>query len=361
MENYTISVIVPIYNAQPFLRQALNSLVSQTYKDLEILLLNDGSTDDSLEIMKEYESADNRVRIFNKSNEGYGATCNRGIQEATGYWIAVFEPDDWIDANMYADMIRYVSRFEETVDIVKTPYWRVINPDTPEQQIINCSYRRLVKPKSQPFAVKDGLHLLMHHPSIWSAIYRKGFLEEKQIRFKPIPGAGWADNPFLVETLCQTDSIVYFDNPYYYYREETEEKTKATAMSNTLLPLLRWNDMTDVMERIGVTDPGIWKVHYERGFTYLDGIAAYVPLERDDVLEAAITMCDRMDPQLVFEDSSIPPFYKKLFAQIRGLDTPKHMGSAYALSNVRKGIYFLTNAGPAYTWKMTKNTLSNLK
>lgn len=356
MENGKVSVIVPVYNAQPYLRQALDSLMSQTYGDLEFLLINDGSTDGSLDVLREYEGKDGRVRVIDKENEGYGASCNRGIDEAAGYWVAVFEPDDWVDAGMYEGMMRYASRFDGTVDIVKTPYWRVIDPDTTHQQVINCSYRGLVRPPRQPFAVKDAPQLLMHHPSIWSAVYRKGYLDEKGIRFLPIPGAGWADNPFLVETLCQTDRIVYFDKPYYHYREETEAKTRATALNNTLLPLQRWQDMADVLDRIGCHDAAVWRAQVERGFTYLDGIAAYVPLSREDVAQAAAAMCERMDAQLVLDDPAVPPAYKRLFSQVRGISAP--VGPAvelpYAASLARKGLYFLRNAGPAYTWKMAR-------
>lgn len=90
MENGKVSVIVPVFNAQPYLRQALDSLMSQTYGDLEFLLINDGSTDGSLDVLREYEGKDGRVRVIDKENEGYGASCNRGIDEAAGYWVAVF-------------------------------------------------------------------------------------------------------------------------------------------------------------------------------------------------------------------------------------------------------------------------------
>lgn len=359
MERNTVTVIVPVYNAGPYLRQALNSIVSQTHRELEILLINDGSTDSSLETMREYEAADERVRVIDKPNEGYGATCNRGIDEAQGYWVAIVEPDDWIDARMYADMVNYASRFECIVDVVKTPYWRVIDPDTADQQIINCSYRALVRPKAQPFSLEEAPHLIAHHPSIWSALYRKGYLDERGIRFEPIPGAGWADNPFLVETLCQTDRIVYLDRPYYFYREETEAKTRATAENNTLLPLERWMDMTDIMEGLGVDAPGVWQAHYERGLTYLDGICAYVPLDRDDVLEGAIKMFDRMDPAIVFGNPNVSPYYKQLFALVEGIEPPAFSALPYAFALTRKGFYFLHNAGPAYTWKMAKRILGS--
>ena len=308
MSESLVSIIVPIYNAGPYLEQCLDSLVGQTYDNLEIILLNDGSTDNSLSIMQRYAANDNRIKIIDKQNQGYGATCNRGLTEATGTWISIVEPDDWIEPGMYSDMLAFEESFaqaETPLDIVKTPYWRIWMPDTKQQRKLNCSYKNRIHPGRQPFAIADAAHLLCHHPSIWSAIYRKSFLDDRGIRFKEIPGAGWADNPFLVETLCQTDRIGYFDTAYYCYREETPEKSKNFAHTNTLLPLERWNDMMDVLERLNVTDERILRAHNSRGFTYLSGIIEEVDLTHDDVRAAAKHMFERMDANLVFGDNEV--------------------------------------------------------
>lgn len=104
-----VSAIVPIYNAEPFLNQCLKSISSQTHKNLEIICLNDGSTDESLSIMQAHAAQDSRMRVIDKPNQGYGATCNRGIEEASGQWIAVVEPDDWIEPGMYAGMLAFAT------------------------------------------------------------------------------------------------------------------------------------------------------------------------------------------------------------------------------------------------------------
>lgn len=109
MSESLVSVIVPIYNAGPYLEQCLNSIVGQTHKDLEIILLNDGSTDDSLATMRRYAENDARIKVIDKQNQGYGATCNRGHAEATGTWISIVEPDDWIEPGMYADMLAFAT------------------------------------------------------------------------------------------------------------------------------------------------------------------------------------------------------------------------------------------------------------
>lgn len=364
MSESLISVIVPIYNAQPYLEQCLNSIVGQTYKNLEIILLNDGSTDDSLTTIHSFAGNDARIKVVDKQNQGYGATCNRGIAEATGTWISIVEPDDWIEPNMYADMLAFAAKFEEEgtpLDIVKTPYWRIWMPDTDEERKINCSYKGRIEPAQQPFAITDAAHLLCHHPSIWSAIYRKSFLDKHNIRFREIPGAGWADNPFLIETLCQTDRIGYFDIEYYCYREETPEKSKNFALNNTLLPLERWNDMMDELERLGITDERILRAHNSRGFTYLSGIIEEVDLTHDNVREAAKHMFERMDADLVFTDSELSPGMKRLYADLRGIPCPKINPLPYTKSLFNEGIYNLKNTGIRNTMRTLKYYITKKK
>lgn len=353
--NNLVSVIVPTFNAEPYLEQCLDSILAQTHRELEVLCLNDGSTDNSLSIMKDYASQDGRIRIIDKQNEGYGTTCNRGLAEANGEWISIVEPDDWIESDMYADMLAFATKFEQPLDIIKTPYWRIWMPDTPEEHKLNCSYRSRIKPPRQPFAIRDAAHLLTHHPSIWSAIYRKSFLDDHAIRFREYPGAGWADNPFLLETLCQTDRIGYFDTPYYCYREETPEKSKSFALNNTLLPLERWNDMMDILERLGTQDESVLRAHNSRGFTYLAGIAEQVDLSHDDVRRAATRMFERMDASLVLSDPEISPAAKRTFAELRGLPEPQISSLPYMWGLVKQGCYNLKNIGPSFTWLAVRN------
>ena len=123
-----LTVIVPTYNAELYLSQAIGSLLSENNIELEILAINDGSTDGSLAIMQDFASRDSRIRVIDKPNEGYGATCNLGIREAKGDWVAILEPDDWIEPGMYSDMLRKRSNFiapiegEFTLRISRSPF-----------------------------------------------------------------------------------------------------------------------------------------------------------------------------------------------------------------------------------------------
>lgn len=353
-----VSVIVPVYNVEKYLDQALDSIQSQTLGNIEIICVNDGSTDGSPAILRKHADRDGRVRVIDKPNGGYGSACNRGFDEARGTWIAIVEPDDWIAPEMYEAMTDFASSFDQDVDIVKTPYWRIWMPDTDQQRRVNCSYRGRIKPASQPFALTDPgvTHLIIHHPSIWSALYRREFLSRCGIRMREIPGAGWADNPFLVETLCQTDSIVYLDEPFYSYREETPEKTANTALNNWKVSLDRWHDMADVYERLGVDDENIRRAHVRRGFTYIGLILEYHDLEsEDDVRERVASVFERMDDALVFSEPNISPGSKELYAKLKGVDMPEVSAFPYMAEVVKGGLYNIVNTGPAMTLDTLKS------
>ena len=96
-----ISVIVPIYNAEAYLNRCLDSIINQTYSDLEIILINDGSTDNSLDICLEYASKDKRIVVYNQTNKGISKTRNKGIELATGDYIGFVDSDDIISPRMY--------------------------------------------------------------------------------------------------------------------------------------------------------------------------------------------------------------------------------------------------------------------
>lgn len=352
-----VSIIVPIYNVERFLDQALSSIEAQTLRGIEVICVNDGSTDSSLAIMQAHAERDKRVHIIDKPNGGYGSACNRGIDEARGEWIAILEPDDWIEPEMYERMIAFANKVDSesdgSIDIVKTPYWRVINPDSTDERTLNCSYKGRIKPKSQPFKLGDQgtVHLLIHHPSIWSAIYRTDFIRDKGIRFPEIPGAGWADNPFLYETLCQAERIAYLDRAFYHYREESAEHFNAVVRKNPLLMFDRWNDIMDVVDRLGVTDESILRAVTRRGFTYLDSTAAAVDLYQPDMQAQVKHMFERMDDDLVLTEPHVPPRWKREYVRLKGLPERNFSSLPYYASLAEIGLYNIVNVGPAFTLK----------
>ncbi len=348
-KNHLVSVIVPIYNMEAYLDQALSSLEEQSFPNLEILCINDGSTDGSLAIMQAHAARDARIRIIDKENQGYGASCNLGIDEATGDYLAILEPDDWIERGMFADLLELIDSLATPVDVAKSAYWRIFER-AGETTKVPCAYKQRVKPDTQPFSVASQPELLLHHPSIWSAIYRLEWLREKSIRFKEIPGAGWVDNPFLVETLCQTDAIAYLDHAYYCYREDTAEKALAFASRNPLLPLERWCDMVEVLKRLGVQDESIWRAQNLRGITYSCTAIEANGLDYPGLRDKIVEVFSAMDPALVMDDAHIKPSEKRLFATMLGLPEPQISDIDYLPELAKQAFYRFRTTGMRFTW-----------
>ena len=105
----TISVIVPIYNAEKYLSKCIESLIHQSYRALQIILVNDGSTDNSLTIAQDYAAQDTRIAIYSQPNKGQASARNNGLQYANGEWIAFVDADDYLDADCYAQLIQHMA------------------------------------------------------------------------------------------------------------------------------------------------------------------------------------------------------------------------------------------------------------
>lgn len=120
MENDRLSIIIPIYNVGAYLERSIQSVLNQTYRELEIILINDGSTDDSLEICQRYAALDSRIKLISQTNQGASAARRNGVRLATGRYIGFVDPDDYIDADFYEKLMGCRADF----DVVIAQWWR---------------------------------------------------------------------------------------------------------------------------------------------------------------------------------------------------------------------------------------------
>lgn len=318
--NALVSVIVPTYNTEKFLDQCLWSIQNQTHRNIEVLCINDGSTDGSLDIMLRHAAEDPRVRVIDKENAGYGAGCNRGIAEARGEWISIIEPDDWIDPTMYEEMLSFAAQFDDEIDMIKTPWWDVKRWNDPAAQ---KSYPSLltghIAQSRCPFTVREHPEFLAYHPSIWSAIYRRQFLLDCDVRFPEYPGAGWADNPFLIDTVCQARAMLYYDRAFYRYRADLPGSTLNHATADAVTrPFDRWLTMLDRVEELGAGESNVLEALYMRGFTYVDGAIYDDGRDNPLVQDGMRRVFERMNADIVMESPRISSRRKKLFCEVLG-------------------------------------------
>ncbi len=342
-----VSVIVPVYNVERYVDQCLSSIRGQTHRALEIICINDGSTDGSLEILRRHAREDRRIVVVDKENEGYGAGCNLGIERARGAWVSIVEPDDWIEPGMYADMLALAAAAEGRADVVKTPWTDVVGWDDPAATSMRPSVLcGRIETSPKPFSLKDHPELIELHPSIWSAIYRRDFLDELGIRFRPYPGAGWADNPFLVETLCQAEGILFLDKAYYNYRADLTASRSGPATEEAIArPFDRWIEMLQIMDDLGMTDQGIVAAHYFRGFQYAS--AAVRDFGQDNpVVQANVRkMFALMEERIVVDHPKLSRKRKRFYFETLGKRPPALPLLPYLAHLAREAAYTLRVLG----------------
>lgn len=213
-----VSVILPIYNVQDYLRECLDSVTGQTISDMEIICVNDGSTDHSLEIIEEYASKDNRLIIITGPNGGYGKAMNKGLDYATGEYVGIVEPDDYVLPNMFEKLYQVASEYQ--LDFVKADFFRFTRDESGKERTVyeqidhsGKRYGELLNPSEDPSTIRFMLNT-------WTGIYRLGFLNEHHIRHHETPGASFQDNGFYFQTFIYAKRAMILNQAYYMNRRD---------------------------------------------------------------------------------------------------------------------------------------------
>ena len=261
-----VSIIVPIYNEEKYLEECLESIIGQSLKNIEIICVNDGSTDNSKKIMDSYAAKDSRIKIVDKPNSGYGNSMNCGLRVATGKYVGIVESDDRIMEYMYEKLYNMTEDGE--VDIVKGNFWDCFDEENGDVTKVVNQERASMPDVETSFTIREYPHLLWGHPSIWSAIYRREFLIENKIWFEEIKGAGWVDNPFFFDTLCCAKKIKWTKEPFYCYRKNPASSSNGYDLA---LPFERMMDNLEVLEKRNFNDEAILNFAYARALMYLCG------------------------------------------------------------------------------------------
>lgn len=202
-----ISIIVPVYNTEKFLEKCLNSLINQTLKDIEIICINDGSTDNSLQILKKFANKDKRIQIINQTNSGPSIARNIGIKKAKGEYIGFVDSDDWVDSNFFEQL--YVKVKKNNADIgvagikrVRSYKWKYhIKLD--KEKVINE-----INEKFQICDVPDKCYPV-------NKIYKLAELQKLNINFEP--NVYFEDRLFTAQVLINLKTLVTVPNTYYNY------------------------------------------------------------------------------------------------------------------------------------------------
>lgn len=246
-----ISIIVPVYNTAPYLPQCLDSLVNQTYRDIEIICVNDGSTDNSPDILKAYAERDSRILVIHQENLGLSGARNKGLESARGEWVMFVDSDDWIGTDCCKTLL---SHTDKQTDVCLFSYIREFaNQSFPQYLFsdkkmvyqgssIHWLYARLIAPNDQELRLPGKIDSLS---TAWGKLYKTSLIKEHGLRFVPVRQIGTEDLLFNVYYSTWVKKAIYLPDLFYHYR-----KNNITSLTKLYKPHLteQWNLLFRLIE-----------------------------------------------------------------------------------------------------------------
>lgn len=217
MKEIAVSVIVPIYNVEKYLEKCIKSIQKQSLKNIEIICVDDGSTDNCPKMLEGYVKSDSRIRVITQPNGGYGKAMNTGLAAAKGEFIGIVEPDDYILPNMFKTLYEAAKRHD--CEIVKSDFFRF----TGEGETFEKTYWSVCRDKQfynkiiDPKVNKECFRFVMN---TWCGIYRREFLEKHGINHNETPGASFQDNGFWFKGFCCAERIMFLNKAFYMNRRD---------------------------------------------------------------------------------------------------------------------------------------------
>ena len=263
-----VSVLIPIFNVEKYLEECLDSVVNQTLKDIEIVCIDDGSTDKSPAIIKKYAKNDKRIKVITKKNSGYGDSMNKGLEKATGEYIGIVESDDFIEPEMFEEL--YGLAKDNDTQVAKGNaywYWTEGKKSVYRSLVDLDNTGRVVVPRKET-------KIFYQIPSIWAGIYQRDFITKNKIGFRPTPGASYQDTGFHYKVWAMADSAIFTHKAYLYYRQDN----MSSSMNNvaTKAPIL-FGEFTDIEEYLVKNSrEEIVPLMKEREFVSLYNFLAYM-------------------------------------------------------------------------------------
>lgn len=208
-----VSIVVPVYNVEKYLVQCLESLRQQTFKDIEIICIDDGSSDGSGSILDSFSEIDKRFIIIHKNNTGYGHSVNLGMSKATGDYIGILESDDFAKKDMIENL--YNAALLSGADVVKGNYDFYF--DNREEHLV---FNEILEkcPYELNFNAYDSSEIFEVPASVWSALYKTSFLRQNKINFLETPGASYQDVSFSFKIFMYAKSIYCIKKAVLNYR-----------------------------------------------------------------------------------------------------------------------------------------------
>jgi glycosyltransferase involved in cell wall biosynthesis len=255
MNNLLVSIIVPIYNSEAFLDKLIQSTINQTYKNIEIILVNDGSIDTSGKICDDYAAVDSRIKTIHKSNGGLVNSRKVGLKASTGEYILYIDGDDWIELDLVEHYVNQVIKFN--ADVVISPH--IVNLEGREDILMNFlppgvydkdKLKSIVYPKMLYTGKFSQFGIFSYS---WGKLYRREVLLENQLKVSEDISIG-EDTLCLYPTLLDANVLVVLEQPYYHYRQRADSLIKTLRTIDVSKMEKVYNDLKNIFYNKGVLD-----------------------------------------------------------------------------------------------------------
>lgn len=236
-----ISVIIPVYNVEKYLAECLTSVVNQTFKDIEIICVNDGSTDNSPKILEEFAQKDSRIKIINQENQGLSAARNTGLDVATGEYVSFIDSDNFVRTDLYADIQKLLPAelicFNAKIFPISEKYRTL-------QNYTQCQFDG-EQPMEEKLILKTNIH-------VWNKVFRTSIIKENNIRFPK--GLYFEDFPFVCEYMLSINSVKFFGGKGYYFYRQQPNSLMNNCSHKSIHHLYAWHYLYDKLKERKLLD-----------------------------------------------------------------------------------------------------------
>lgn len=207
-----VSIIIPIYNTEKYLTRCLDSVCNQTLHEIEIICVNDGSTDKSAEILHQYASLDGRIRVINQKNQGIASARNTGLHNASGEYIGFVDSDDWVEADLFETAYKMACSTKQ--DIIAWGHVLELGNES-----IPVSNPQLAGKHGLEKALSIALSEDMYRGFLWNKLFSRQLIIDKMLKFHDAFNV-LEDLVFVCESLLCTDGLIYLSDTKYHYQRE---------------------------------------------------------------------------------------------------------------------------------------------
>jgi len=255
-----VSVIVPIYDVEKWIRRCLDSLVSQTLENIEIICVDDGSPDNCAEICREYAARDSRILVLSQKNGGVSTARNAGLEVATGEYIGFVDADDCVDSDFFEKL--YSKAISTNADIVKGQKYQ-INPKIMTMALVETLWKNIGR--IQIFNGNGRIKKNRGHfnYTFWTAIYKRDFLAKHGINF-PVGIITAQDSLFLTKAVALANKIEIVNGTYYnYFRRPDSADSKVLGEAKILSKIKSAKLSVDFMNSVDI-EPDVYAVMFKK-------------------------------------------------------------------------------------------------